>query len=94
MHPRPAHRCLPVTSGLLGLFFFASIGWADPHAKISEAVREVFDLRPGAIVRDLGLNTLSAQSGGFYRRLAVYGHMGRTDPEVTWEQTDIASRLT
>jgi S-adenosylmethionine synthetase len=47
-------------------------------AKIEEAVRAVFDLRPGAIVRDLDLKKPG------YRRTAVYGHFGR--PEFTWEQ--------
>jgi S-adenosylmethionine synthetase len=47
-------------------------------AKIEDAVREVFDLRPGAIVRDLDLKKPG------YRRTAAYGHFGR--PEFTWEQ--------
>lgn len=71
-----------------------SFGTAEVEDKIlTERLREVIDFRPGAIVRDLGLNSLSGQSDGFYRKLAVYGHMGRTDPEVPWEQTEIASRL-
>jgi S-adenosylmethionine synthetase len=49
-------------------------------AKIEEAVREVFDLRPGAIVRDLDLKKPG------YQRTAAYGHFGR--PEFTWEATD------
>jgi len=47
--------------------------------KIEDAVRQVFDLRPGAIVRDLDLKKPG------YRRTAAYGHFGR--PEFTWEQT-------
>ena len=47
-------------------------------AKIEEAVREVFDLRPGAIVRDLDLKKPG------YRRTAAYGHFGR--PGFSWEQ--------
>ena len=62
-------------------------------AVIAERLKEVIDFRPGAIVRDLGLKKLSDQKGGFYRQLAVYGHMGRTDIEVPWENTDIASKL-
>jgi S-adenosylmethionine synthetase len=49
-------------------------------AKIEDAVREVFDLRPGAIVRDLDLKKPG------YQRTAAYGHFGR--PEFTWEATD------
>ena len=62
-------------------------------AEIANRLRDVIDFRPGGIVRDLGLKKLSAQSGGFYRKLAVYGHMGRTSPEVPWEKTDIARKL-
>jgi S-adenosylmethionine synthetase len=47
-------------------------------ARIEQAVREVFDLRPGAIVRDLDLKKPG------YRRTAAYGHFGR--PDFTWEQ--------
>ena len=52
----------------------------DP-AKIESAVREVFDLRPAAIVRDLDLKR------PIYRRTAAYGHFGRSDKEFTWEAT-------
>ncbi len=52
----------------------------DPAA-IAEAVREVFDLRPAAIVRDLDLRR------PIYRRTAAYGHFGRSDKEFTWEAT-------
>jgi len=47
---------------------------------IVKAVREVFDLRPGAIVRDLDLKR------PIYRATAAYGHFGRSNPEFTWEQ--------
>ncbi|HUR49606.1 MAG TPA: methionine adenosyltransferase [Acidimicrobiales bacterium] len=52
----------------------------DP-AKITEAVGEVFDLRPAALIRDLELRR------PIYRRTAAYGHFGRSDKEMTWEQT-------
>jgi S-adenosylmethionine synthetase len=52
----------------------------DP-ARIEAAVRQVFDLRPAAIVRDLDLKR------PIYRRTAAYGHFGRSDKELTWEQT-------
>jgi S-adenosylmethionine synthetase len=54
---------------------------ADPDA-IEAAVREVFDLRPAAIIRDLDLRR------PIYRKTAAYGHFGRPDPDFTWEQTD------
>ncbi len=50
------------------------------NSKIVQAVRDVFDLRPGAIVRDLDLKR------PIYRKTAAYGHFGRNLPEFTWEQ--------
>ncbi len=47
---------------------------------LEHAVREVFDLRPGAIVRDLDLKR------PIFRKTAAYGHFGRNLPEFTWEQ--------
>ncbi|MEY4366485.1 MAG: hypothetical protein RLZZ305_1829 [Actinomycetota bacterium] len=47
---------------------------------IEAAVREVFDLRPAAIVRDLQLKR------AIYKKTAAYGHFGRNLPEFTWEQ--------
>jgi S-adenosylmethionine synthetase len=62
--------------------------------RLTKRVAEVFDFRLGAILRDLRLLRLPAESrGGFYQRLAVYGHMGRTDIVVPWEQTDRAGLL-
>jgi S-adenosylmethionine synthetase len=61
--------------------------------ELTSRIEEVFDFRPGAIARDLQLKTLSAEDGGFYRKLAVYGHMGRTDFDVPWEATDKADKL-
>ena len=58
----------------------------DP-ARISTAVREVFDLRPAAIIRDLELRQ------PIYRRTAAYGHFGRTGPGFTWERTDRVDSL-
>ena len=46
---------------------------------IEQAVRDVFDLRPGAIVRDLDLKR------PIYSKTAAYGHFGRNEPEFTWE---------
>ena len=56
-------------------------------SKLEAAVRKVFDLRPTAIIRDLELKK------PIYRRLAAYGHMGREDLGVRWEQTDRADAL-
>jgi S-adenosylmethionine synthetase len=50
------------------------------NAKIVEAVRSTFDLRPAAIVRDLDLKR------PIYQQTAAYGHFGRNKPEFTWEQ--------
>ena len=55
--------------------------------KLEEAVNKVFDLRPTAIIRDLELRR------PIYRQLAAYGHMGREDLGVKWEQTDRAEAL-
>jgi S-adenosylmethionine synthetase len=54
---------------------------------IYKAVNEVFDLRPGAIIRDLDLRR------PIYRKTAVYGHFGRDEPEFAWERTDRADDL-
>ena len=63
-------------------------------ADIARRLREAFDFRIGAIVRDLRLRRLPAEHPeGFYRRLAAYGHMGRADLDVPWERTDRAAQL-
>ena len=54
---------------------------------LSAAVRQVFDFRPAAIIRDLDLRR------PIYRKLAAYGHMGREDLGVGWENTDRAESL-
>ena len=58
-----------------------------PEADIEAAVDKVFDLRPGAIIRDLDLRR------PIYRKTAAYGHFGRELPEFTWEATDRADAL-
>lgn len=52
-----------------------------PKKRIEEIVREVFDLRPGAIIEYLDLLR------PIYRRTAAYGHFGRKHPDFTWEST-------
>jgi S-adenosylmethionine synthetase len=60
-----------------------------PDFKLTELVREHFDFRPAAIIRDLDLRK------PLYRRIAAYGHMGRIDldPVPTWERIDRAESL-
>ena len=50
--------------------------------KIEQAIEKVFDLRPGAIIRDLDLRR------PLYRQTAAYGHFGRTDLNLPWEKLD------
>jgi len=60
---------------------------AIPVPKIEELVREHFDLRPAAILRDLDLRR------PIYAKTAAYGHFGREDGDFTWERTDRADAL-
>jgi len=55
--------------------------------KIAELVEKNFDLRPAAIIRDLDLRR------PIYRQTAAYGHFGRTDVELPWEDTSKAAVL-
>ena len=59
------------------------------HAAIEKAIDEVFDLRPGAIMRDLDLRR------PIYRTTAAYGHFGREpkDGMFPWERTDRVDHL-
>ena len=52
------------------------------HEKIIDIIGKVFDLRPGAIIRDLDLRK------PIYRQIAAYGHFGRRDLDLTWERLD------
>ncbi len=58
-----------------------------PVGRIEDAVSSVFDLRPGAIIRDLDLQR------PVYRKTSAYGHFGRQDKDFTWERTDRADAL-
>lgn len=60
---------------------------AVPDEKIEQAVEQVFDLTPAAIIRDLDLRK------PIYRQLAAYGHMGREELGVRWEKTDRVDAL-
>jgi S-adenosylmethionine synthetase len=58
-----------------------------PEAQIIRAIREVFDLRPAAIIRDLDLLR------PIYAQTSTYGHFGRELPDFTWERTDRVADL-
>ena len=58
-----------------------------PDATIIAAIRDVFDLRPGSIIRDLDLLR------PIYAQTATYGHFGRELPDFTWERTDKVDAL-
>jgi S-adenosylmethionine synthetase len=88
-----ARRCLVQVAYAIGVAHPVSVmvetfGTAkvDP-ATLSTLVREHFDLRPGAIIRDLDLKT------PVFARTAAYGHFGRREPGFTWEETPRADEL-
>ena len=58
-----------------------------PNQKIEELVSNHFDLRPGAIIRDLNLRS------PIYKQTAAYGHFGRADLSLPWENTDRAAKI-
>jgi S-adenosylmethionine synthetase len=55
--------------------------------KLLKVVTEVFDFRPGAIIKKLNLLR------PIYKKTAAYGHFGRNDPDFTWEKTDMVKEL-
>ena len=62
--------------------------------ELSKIVAETFDLRPAAIIKQFDLRNLPAKNGGkFYQKLAAYGHLGRTDLNIPWEQLDKVETL-
>ena len=58
-----------------------------PEQDIQRAIDTTFDLRPGAIIRDLDLRR------PIFEKTAAYGHFGREDPDFTWEKTDRVDEL-
>lgn len=88
-----ARRCEVLLSYAIGVAEPTSISvetfgtGAVPDSKILEAVRKHFDLRPGAIIRDLDLRR------PIFKATASYGHFGRTDLNVRWEDTSRAAEL-
>lgn len=62
--------------------------------RLLEVVKQHFELRPAGIIQAFNLQNLPAERGGrFYQDVAAYGHFGRTDLELPWEQTDKAELL-
>jgi S-adenosylmethionine synthetase len=59
-----------------------------PDEEIQKAVRKHFDLSPAGIIKALDLRR------PIFKKTAAYGHFGRTEPEFTWEKTDMAKVLT
>ena len=55
--------------------------------RLAHVIQEVFDLRPGAIIRDLQLRR------PIYQQVAAYGHFGRDDLDLPWEQTNRVDEL-
>ena len=59
------------------------------EGKLLKLVQDNFELRPAGIIQTLNMRNLPAENGGrFYQDVAAYGHFGRTDLELPWEQTD------
>jgi S-adenosylmethionine synthetase len=71
----------------VGLFVETFGTGAVPDERIQEAVTQVFDLRPAAIIRDLDLLR------PIYSQTSAYGHFGRELPDFSWERTDKADEL-
>src|SRR3712207_7538161 len=69
------------------LFPYTTLFRSVPEDALEKAITSVFDLRPGAIVRDLDLLR------PIYAPTAAYGHFGRTDVELPWERLDRVDAL-
>jgi S-adenosylmethionine synthetase len=88
-----AHRCEVNVAYAIGVAHPVSIAVRAfgtekvPVERLEELVREHFDLRPAAILRDLELRR------PIYAKTAAYGHFGRDDHDFTWERTDKADAL-
>ena len=88
-----AHRCEVQLAYAIGVSHPLSVmvdtfGTAQAdEGVITRAVQQVFDLRPGAIIRDLELRR------PIFEKTAAYGHFGRNDPDFTWEATNRIDEL-
>jgi S-adenosylmethionine synthetase len=61
---------------------------------LTALVQEHFDLRPGAIIESFGLRTLPGERGGrFYQDVAAYGHFGRSDLNLPWENVESTATM-
>ena len=59
------------------------------QANLTELIKEHFDLRPAAIIKEFNLRNLPKKMGGnFFRKTASYGHFGRRDLELPWENVE------
>ena len=59
-----------------------------------ELVQENFELRPAGIIHEFNLRNMPSERGGrFYQDVAAYGHFGRNDLDLPWEQIDKAESL-
>jgi S-adenosylmethionine synthetase len=88
-----AHRCEIQVAYAIGVAHPLSVNVETfgtgiiPDEQIAALIQKHFDLRPGAIIRDLGLRK------PIYRQVAAYGHFGRDDLNLPWERTDKADAL-
>ncbi len=88
-----ADRCEIQLAYAIGVAYPVSVGVETfgtgriPDETIIELIYKNFDLRPGAIIKNLQLRR------PIYQKTAAYGHFGRNDPDFTWEQTDKAESL-
>lgn len=65
-----------------------------PDEELAQIVSETFDLRPAAIIKQFDLRNLPLKNNGkFYQKLAAYGHVGREDFYIPWEETQMADTL-
>lgn len=96
-----AKECEVVLSYSIGLVEPVSLqvrtsgAGAMPDDQLTDLVREAFDFRLAAILKQFDLRRLPEKhnSQGFYERLAAFGHMGRTDMDLPWEKTDKSEAL-
>lgn len=88
-----AHKCEVQLAYAIGVAHPVSIMvdtfGTSPYSnqQIEDAIKQVFDLRPAVIIRELDLRK------PIYRQLAAYGHIGREDLNVSWERTDRVDQL-
>ena len=60
-----------------------------PQANLTELIKNIFDLRPAAIIKEFDLRNLPKKMGGeFFKKTASYGHFGRNDLDLPWENVE------